>query len=353
MTTLLKFIKQTSQELFKYLTLLSILLVTIWIINLHSQGKLSLGKSTMESQYEQEITTKTTQFLQTLLNSQQFKVFTTVTFKEKLEKVQKTVKIPKEFKETQSTESTIESKSTSISKTIERKSEKNPVTLPGMTEMLTDTRFYDIKESSKPEKKQSKRNSSKTDSNKIYFDEENIEIKYKDNRIDTLKVLILFDYSIFEENDIMRTEIQHYLENILSINYDRGDQLLLEKNHISTQFNIVETSKLFLEKHITTPLKNVYKKVRPYWYVPLLALAFFLLIKLIMWLISIRNTYKQKKEKDKQALEDTDTQDDSQEKQHAIEPTYKHPKEVISAIQKAPDTTIEIIENWLREDNDK
>ena len=90
-----------------------------------------------------------------------------------------------------------------------------------MKDIFSETNHYELTKKNKPEKNHSEKNKTNTQTNKIYFDENNIEIKYKNHRIETLKVLIMFDYSVFESTRLSTNEIKIYLETILPINYER------------------------------------------------------------------------------------------------------------------------------------
>ena len=125
---------------------------------------------------------------------------------------------------------------------------------------------------------------------------------------------------------------------------------MLEKQTITNQFHIIKTTKTNIQKHIITPLNKLYKKVTPYWYIPVIIILLFLLIKLIIWITKIKQKRKQEKNTKKETEKNSNKTDTNKKE---LETTYTHPKKVMAAIQKSPDTTVEIIENWIRKDNEK
>ena len=89
-----RFLKTLSQEVFKFTVFAVLIILAIWLVNAYTSGELKFGEETLESQYEKDITRKANKLIHTLVQSDEFRVFSTVVFKDRLEKAVRTKRTP-------------------------------------------------------------------------------------------------------------------------------------------------------------------------------------------------------------------------------------------------------------------
>ena len=347
--------------------IVAVFILVIWILNLAHNGIREMVFSTKETNYETQLIQKATNLLDIILPSEKYLVFASVKFRDKVEKIQQHVKDPKELDEIASTTMSREMISAPKIKKMVME-EEEAVRLPGMEALVTTTNRFSIADDYGKEEKTTESQSTQETSKSYYFDEKKIEVSYDNTSISLIKITVLVDPSVINENDLTVASLQATLLDVLPIDNERGDVLTVKTQTIElkpTFFeDVYEISQVvygYVVDYLVNPIVFALNQLAKYWKliltvvgiiaaIPVLKYLFEHLLKLIAYINTVRKEAKLKKEaaeKEAEAQNVVPVNVDSK----GVPESY--PSGVVNAFKTKKKESIEVLNYWMGLDNNE
>ncbi len=310
--------------------ILGILVLMGFLYN--SKSTISL---TPEHRYEQIFDQKISKLFDIILGPNQYYVNSTVFLRHKEERSLKYVRTPKSIlyeKETQqnSSESNrTESPELSIKKTDE--------TLPGMTDIISSTRKYEVSQTinEKELSLQETNNSHKEIIEEIYYDEDKFEVIKPKHGLERIHILIMVNVETLNEKGLTPDILRERVQQIIPLKDTRGDQLIIEAKMIDfTPPYLKLLAAYFSEASMQRNLKIAGLLVG-------LGIIFYALLKLVLLIIKFRSNQKTAPKNDPPVNMLNEPKEDE-----TIIPLNK---KVIKTIEGEPRQTQEIVEYWMEQ----
>ena len=370
-----RFLKTLSHEIFKFTVFGVLVVFAIWGINAYTDGELKFGHETLESRYEKDLTRKANKLIKALVQSDEFRIFSTVVFKDRLEKAVRTNRTPKFSQEhhTTSNEKKLNSNSLSSSFLPEEiqqalpKKDESLLTLPDMNHIPRKSESEQTKQTQEkidalPKIAISEATNFVSSQNITYFNEEKIEIQYKDIRIQSISMLVLIDKSLLRSAALTPTALKTYLINTLLLNTERGDLVSIDTYTVKAPFDIIQWVKDVYADYISKPVKKVYDVVMDYSTLLIIILSLYLILVCLKWILDLFDIKLFKKQEDRKKSELV-YRDESETKpntgQHGPG-SYGHPfsldsdssderEDLLALMKEKPDVSTDILDTWLKE----
>tara|TARA_A100001015_G_scaffold316268_1_gene430098 strand:+ start:156 stop:1142 length:987 start_codon:yes stop_codon:yes gene_type:complete len=193
-------------------------------------GYLSQKKSysTPENEYERVYNQKITTLFDILIGPNEYYVNSTVFLRHKEERSLQYVRTPKSILyEKETVQNSSESNRT---QTPEIKIKKNNETLPGMNDVISTTRQYEVSQqiTQKERSLQEKNESHREIIEEIYYDENKIEVIKPKHGLERIHILFIVNLETLSERDLTIEMIKSRIQQIIPLKEERGDQLIIE-----------------------------------------------------------------------------------------------------------------------------
>ena len=333
-------IKFLLNYIFRIVVLSIIVLAVIWSILLIKNELKIYIHETDETKYESALTKKAIQTLGVLIPSKQFKVITTVRFRDTVETLSQHTKDPKKIKRTKNHTSNIEKTGKPTKYDIEK--QVSPLALPGMDNIMSSTKRYKLKKNAEKAEKNTENHTSSQSEQHIYFNEQHSNLAYRDNAVTFIRLFVIIDPAVLKKNTLTQDIIRRYLKDSIPFNFTRGDKLVIKTHPLSKTMTFIETLSHTLKKLI--PL---WKKAKPI----LTVISLILLISFILYFIAKLILFLNKRDKEKKQKELAQKSNQTKEKESEIEEgPIDYQKKTIDLITEHPKNTAQVLQGWLKND---
>ena len=333
-------IKFLLNYLFRIVVLSIIVLAVIWSILLIKNELKTYVHETVETKYESALTKKAIETLGVLIPSKQFKVITTVRFRDTIETLSQYTKDPKKIKQTKNHTSTIEKTGKPTKYNIEKKA--SPLTLPGMGNIMSSTKRYKLKKNAEKAEINTENHTFSHSEQQVYFNEQHSNVAYRDNAVTFIRLFVIIDPTVLKKNILTQDIIRRYLKDSIPFSFTRGDKLVIKMHSLPKTMTFIETLSHTLKKLI--PL---WKKVKPI----LIVISLILLIGFIGYYIAKLILFFNKRDKEKKQKKLAEKSNQIKEKESEIEEgPIDYQKRATDLITEHPKDTAQIIQRWLKND---
>ena len=318
-----------------------VLFVVIWCALLIQDELQRYVHETPEMKYESSLTKKSTDALSILIPSKQFKIITTVRFRKTIETLAQSTREPKLVDTTYGHNFTKEL--TDSPQGYELKTKSNSVELPGMNNLISSTKRYELQQKNDEINKRVKQDNVKGSRQQLYFNHSESTVAYRDNVVAFIRLFVIVDPFVFKATNITENEIRGYLKDSVPFNFTRGDKLIIKQQSIQGSLTFLQKFYEFVA-FIAIYLVSFFKKILP-WLIGIILLVIGLIVffQLQKWL---KNRTKS------QAIHDNDGDIAAEGMKMNEESPEYYQKKIKGLLDERSKDMARVLQRWLITNNE-
>jgi flagellar biosynthesis/type III secretory pathway M-ring protein FliF/YscJ len=337
---------------YKILSLGIFVCVIVWSISLIKTEVQQYIDHTPEMKYESALTKKSVAALKILIPSEQFKIITTVRFRNTIETFSQVTKDP-QITNTQSYSSQKKqhNKNNEFQNVV---TQVTPVSLPGMKELISETKKYKLVNSTPNASHYAQSVELEHQNQNVYFNHSQSNVAYKDHVVTFIRLFVIIDPDVLPQFNLTENEIRRHLKDTVPFNFTRGDKLIIKLHAVAPPLSFIDKLTAFSTR--TYMLMGLYFSAIK---LPLLILILFSgILLLAKYLINRQesrlNSASTKEDPIKDNIEGT-PQDTRLNKHQLFSNDQRTPefyqKEIKSLIHERTEEVAQILQNWLISNN--